>query len=172
MNWTRYVFRLPVLVVFLIPALSGCLGDDIKPLAEGSTAPKATLILLNGDAREVTDHPGRGQVVTFMSSWCPCSNDSIPMFKKAFKLHGENQHLAFLMIGIQDSREKFTDFVAKRDVPFPAGFDPGNEIARTYGVKQPPTTVFIDKDGKVKKFFYGNIKDVEEDFYKWLEELV
>ncbi|OHC75611.1 MAG: hypothetical protein A3G18_00160 [Rhodospirillales bacterium RIFCSPLOWO2_12_FULL_58_28] len=172
MNWTRYVFNFPALVVFLIPALFGCLGDDIKPLAEGVAAPKATLTLLNGETREVTDHPGRGQVVTFMSSWCPCSNDSIPMFKKAFKLHGENQRLAFLMIGIQDSRDKFAETVGKWDIPFPAGFDAGNKIARTYGVKQPPTTVFIDKDGKVKKFFYGNIKDVEEDFYKWLEGLV
>lgn len=172
MSLTRYVSRNSLWVVLAAFVLSGCFGDDIKPLTEGTAAPKATLTLLNGEQTEVTDHAGMGQVVTFMSSWCPCSNDSIPMMKEAYRRHGESKHLAFLMIGIQDSREKFEKVVEKWGLPFPVGFDSGHDIARTYGIKQPPTTVFIDKDGKVKKFFYGNIKDVEEDFYKWTEELI
>lgn len=171
MSWTRYVSKAPLLAVFVALVLSGC-GDGIKPLTPGTPAPKGTLTLLDGSTEELPGGGGKGRIITFMSSWCPCSNDSIPMMKKAYKLHGENGHVSFLMIGIQDARKKFVEVNKKWQVPFPVGFDSSNEIARAYGIKQPPTTVFVGKDGKVTRFFYGNIKDVEEDFYKWIEELV
>ena len=76
------------------------------------------------------------------------------------------------MVGIQDARSKFEKIVAKWDVPFPAGYDKGERIARDYGVSAPPTTIFIDKTGAVKRVFYGNIKDKEKEFPQWIEEII
>ena len=172
MSWTKF-FRVSTAAVFISLVLSGCF-EDIIPLKVGSSAPPATLSLLNGAALEVTDHPGKGQILTFMSSWCPCSNDSIPMMKKAYGEHGQGQEskISFLMIGIQDPESKFRAFVEKWDIPFPTAYDDGDEVARTYGIKQPPTTVFVDKDGKIQRVFYGNIKDKEQEFYQWTKELL
>lgn len=171
MSWIKF-FNVPAAAVFLSLALSGCF-EDIIPLQVGSMAPKSTLTLLSGKSLEVTDHPGKGQVITFMSSWCPCSNESIPMMKKAYDEHGGggDGKVAFLMIGIQDPESKFRKFVEKWDIPFPAAYDDGDQIARVYGVLQPPTTIFVDKEGKVQRVFYGNIKDKEDEFYQWIEEL-
>jgi peroxiredoxin len=176
MNWTRY-FSLPATVlpaVLLALLVTGCIEENVTPLDIGAMAPPSTLTLLNGETREVAAHPGQAQVITFMSSWCPCSNDSIPMMKKAFELHnsGGEGKIAFLMIGFQSPEGKFRDKAGKWQVPFPVGFDDGDEIARVYGITAPPTTVFIDAQGKVKRVFYGNIKDVEEDFFKWTSELL
>ena len=161
------------LMLALTPALSGCL-EDVMPLEIGAKAPPAEITLLSGETRQITDHPGKGQGITFMSSWCPCSNESIPMMKKAYDMHGQGDDgkIAFLMMGIQDPESKFRDFVAKWEMPFPAAYDDGDDIGRLYGVKQPPTTVFIDKEGIVQRVFYGNIKDREEDFYLWIEGLL
>ena len=106
-----------------------------------------------------------------MSSWCPCSNESIPLLKK---IHAEyaDEDIDFLMLGIQDPESKFNQFVLEHDLPFPAAYDDNDFIARTYGINTPPTTVFIDKEGKLQRVFYGNIKDMETDVYKWVEELL
>lgn len=173
MNLTRY-FSLPAAAVLLGLMLSSCIEDNLTPLQVGAEAPPATLTLLNGELMEVTEHAGRAQVITFMSSWCPCSNESIPLMKKAYELYnnGTESRIAFLMIGFQSPEGKFRDKAGKWQVPFPVGYDDGDEIARTYGIKAPPTTLFIDAQGKVKRIFYGNIKDKEEDFFTWMNELL
>ncbi len=173
MNWTRY-FSFPAVVVLLSLLLTGCFEENVTPLEIGAKAPPATLTLLNGETREVTDNPGQAQIITFMASWCPCSNDSIPLMKKVFERYnnGAESKIAFLMIGIQSPESKFRDKAGKWRVPFPVAYDEGDKIARAYGIAAPPTTVFIDADGKVKRVFYGNIKDEEEDFLKWTDELL
>ena len=172
MNWTRY-FSVPA-VVFLGLLLTGCFEENVTPLRIGAMAPPSTLTLLTGETREVTDHPGQAQVITFMASWCPCSKDSIPFIKKAYKRYnsGTESTIAFLMIGIQSPEQKFADVAGKWRVPFPVGYDDGDRIARVYGISAPPTTVFIDREGTVRRVFYGNIKDKEEDFFKWTSELL
>lgn len=170
MKW-KSCFNAPVLMVFMVFVLTGCFGDDIKPLEIGKRAPPFTLALLDGGTADMEPPHGNGHIVTFMASWCPCSNESIPFMKDAYNRYKEKD-VKFLMIGIQDARSKFKKFVEKWQVPFPAGFDDGDRIARAYGAKQPPTTVFIDRDGMVKRFFYGNIKDKEEEFPQWIDELL
>ncbi len=170
MNW-KSCFSRPVRAVLLAVALTGCLEDEIKPLAEGVAAPPFTLALVDGGTATMEAPHGKGHVITFMASWCPCSNESIPLMKDAFARHRDSD-IAFLMIGIQEAESKFEKFVAKWDVPYPAGYDAGDKIARAYGVNAPPTTIFIDSEGKVKRVFYGNIKDKEQEFLAWIDELL
>ena len=153
--------------------LSGCF-EDIVPLQVGSTIPPTTLTLLGGEPLEMSDHIGKGRIITFMSSWCPCSNNSIPMMKKAYDEHGKGAEskITFLMIGIQDPESKFRKFVEKWDIPFLVGYDDGDDIAQAFGILQPPTTIFVDKNGVVERIFYGNIKDKEKEFYQWTRELL
>lgn len=172
MNWTRsFSFPAALLLALL---LTGCFEENVNPLEIGAMAPPSTLTLLSGESLEVADHPGQAQVITFMASWCPCSNESIPLMKKTYERYngGTKSRIAFLMIGIQSPESKFRDKAGKWQVPFPVGYDDGDEVARIYGIKAPPTTVFIDVEGKVKRVFYGNIKDREEDFHRWMNELL
>lgn len=169
MNLTGY-FKHLAMALLLAPLLAGC-GESGRPLLQvGEKAPAFTLQLLNGGQTSLNQYAGKGLIITFMSSWCPCSNESMPMMKKAFQEHGDN--IAFLMIGIQDSESKFVGFVKKWEVPFAAGFDDDDQIARVYGVSSPPTTFFIGPDGVVKRAFYGNIKEKEAEFPDWVGELL
>lgn len=158
-------------MVFLMFVLSGCLGGDVKPLKIGEKAPPFTLTLIDGGTADMEPPHGNGHIITFMSSWCPCSNESMPLMKDVYSRYGE-KGIAFLMIGIQDPESKFEKFVEKWEIPFSAGYDDGDKITRSYGVKQPPTTIFIDREGVVKRVFYGNIKDKEEEFLQWVGELL
>lgn len=157
-------------VFFLVALISGC-SEESRPLLQvGEKAVPFTLELTDGKQSELGQYAGKGLVITFMSSWCPCSNDSMPLMKQAYAKY--NGQVAFLMIGIQDSRSKFEKYVEKWAVPFPAGYDKGDRIGNDYGVSSPPTTFFIDKNGIVKRAFYGNIAKKPQEFPQWIEEII
>ncbi len=155
----------------LVLIVSGCAQDGGNVLREGQKAPPFTIDLIGGGTTSLDLHSGKSIAITFMSSWCPCSNESIPMMKQAHQAH-QDEGLVLIMVGIQDSKEKFANFVESRAIPFSAGYDKGNRIARNYGVRAPPTTVFVDKNRIVQRVFYGNIKDEEDNFYQWIEEIL
>ena len=156
---------------FLIALISGC-GEESKPLLQvGEKALPFTLELIGGQQIQLGDYAGKGLVITFMSSWCPCSNESMPFMKQAYATH-QNDQIVFLMIGIQDSRSNFEDFVKKWNPPFPASYDKKDRIANDYGVSSPPTTFFIDKNGIVKRAFYGNIAKKPDEFQQWVKEII
>ena len=156
---------------FLIALISGC-SEESKPLLQvGEKALPFTLELIGGRQSQLGDYAGKGLVITFMSSWWPCSNESMPLMKQAHATH-QNDQITFLMIGIQDSRSNFEDFVKKWNPPFPAGYDKKDRIANDYGVSSPPTTFFIDKNGIVKRAFYGNIAEKPDEFRQWVKEII
>jgi len=163
-------YRRVAAVFSLALLLSGCNGEGRALLQVGQKAPPFTLALIGGGQATLEKYAGRGLVITFMASWCPCSNDSMPLMKKAYQDHKDR--ISFLMVGIQDAETKFQKFVEKWKVPFAAGFDDGARMARNYGIGSPPTTYFIDKSGIVKRAFYGNIKDRKTEFPEWLREIM
>ncbi|MDX8411141.1 MAG: TlpA disulfide reductase family protein [Mariprofundaceae bacterium] len=163
-------FRRIAAVFFLALLLSACNGEGRALLQVGQKAPPFSLALLGGGQANLEQYAGKGLVITFMASWCPCSNDSMPLMSEAYKTHKDD--IAFLIVGIQDAESKFEKFVGKWEVPFATGFDDGAHMARDYGIGSPPTTYFIDKLGMVKRAFYGNIKDKEAEFPEWLKEIM
>lgn len=165
-------FRNFCAALFIAAFLTGCSEEVGRPLLQvGEKALPFTLELLDGKQSQLEQYAGKGLVITFMSSWCPCSNESMPLMKQAYEKHKSDQ-VVFLMIGIQDSKSKFEKYVKKWEAPFPAGYDKGDRIAKNYGVSSPPTTFFIDKSGVVKRAFYGNIAKKPEEFQKWVEEII
>lgn len=159
-------------VVLVAAFMSGCGEEVSRPLLQvGEKAIPFTLELLDGKQFQLEQYAGKGVVVTFMSSWCPCSNDSMPLMKQAYTEHKDDP-VVFLMVGIQDSRSKFEKYVGKWAAPFPAGYDKGDRIAKDYGVSSPPTTFFIDKNGIVKRAFYGNIAKKPDEFRQWIKEIL
>lgn len=155
----------------LLLALAGCADDPARPLLQvGEQAIPFSLELVDGRKVALENYRGRGLVITFMSSWCPCSNNSMPLMRQAFDAN-RDEAIDFMMIGIQDSRTKFKKFTEKWQLPFAAGYDKGDRIAKDYGVSAPPTTFFIDRQGVVKRAFYGDISTKPEEFRQWVREL-
>ncbi len=157
--------------VAVLLLMAGCSPNIEIQARIGERAPPFTLSLTDGRQFVMDGQPGNAKAITFMSSWCPCSNESIPLLKKVHSDY-EGREIDFLMVGIQDPESKFRAFVDKHDLPFDAGYDDDEIIARTYGVNAPPTTVFIDRTGTLRRVFYGNIKEMEGDVFKWVEELL
>ena len=137
--------RIQSITILLISLtiLAGCEESIEMQASIGQQAPPFTLQLTDGQTMKLDGQSGNAKAITFMSSWCPCSNESIPLLKR-MHTQFKDQDIDFLMVGIQDPENKFRQFVLDYDLPFPAGYDEGNKIARSYGINSPPTTVLVD----------------------------
>lgn len=170
----KNIFRL-FIASLLCLALSGCSGGDNNASKEptatiGSSAPAFALKTVDGRDLTLESFRGKPLVLTFMAEWCPCSNKSAPVFKEAYAEFNP-KGVEFAMLGFQDSRSKFGEFVKRQALPFPAAYDEGDEVGTSYGVVAPPTTFFITPDGKIQRAFYGKIEE-RDKLFAWVDELL
>ena len=160
-----------IILVAVVLVLRGILNytPPITPLKLGDNAPDFSLKLVDGTTFSFSPHSahhhegsgadGRSMVMFFYANWCPCSNASAQFLKQASE---EFSGVTLIGIGIQDNEIDLSKFLEKHKLKFPAGFDLKQEIARSYGVSTTPTTIFIDKNGKIDSIFVGKIKKYEE----------
>jgi peroxiredoxin len=93
----------------------------------------------------------RGQVVmiNFWASWCgPCRQE----FPALDQIYRKYKPMGFTLVGINVESEK-TDaerFLGQQSVSFPILFDPDNQVSGQYGVRAMPTTVLVDRQGRLR----------------------
>lgn len=158
-----------IIVLSLVGCNKGPRGAQ-PAIKIGEPAPAFSLELIDGRTVTLDTFKGKPLVIIAMASWCPCSHESAPVFKDIYNEY-HPKGVEFLMLGIQDSKSRFVKFVKKKEFLFPAGFDNGDRIARLYGVSAPPTSFFINSEGKVLSAFYGKVIE-KERLSAWIDEIV
>ncbi|MBI3599942.1 MAG: TlpA family protein disulfide reductase [Nitrospinae bacterium] len=133
----------------------------ITPLKVGDSAPAFLLNLKDGTVLNFNSIKGNPTVIFFYANWCPCSNLSAPFIKQAFEEFG-HKGVNFISIGFQDKETDLMKFIERHKLQFPSGADKEQEIAGSYGVSTPPTTIFINREGKITSIFVGKIKKYED----------
>ncbi|MBI2709943.1 MAG: redoxin family protein [Actinobacteria bacterium] len=104
----------------------------------------------------LADYRGRLLVVNFWASWCvPCRREMPRLAAAAAKLRGR---VSFLGVNTKDGRAKALEFVRTTGVPYPSVVDPAGSIGDRYGVYGLPTTVFIDRRGRIIGRYLGEMK--------------
>ena len=129
---------------------------DEKPMA-------ADFAVFDGEGKEIrlSDMVGMPVVLNFWASWCgPCKVE-MPDFNK---VHAElGQEVQFMMVNLTDgqreTQETAKDYILDQGFSFPVFFDTMGEAARAYEISSIPTTVFIDKDGRVMGSMKGTIDE-------------
>lgn len=133
-------FLLAALVTLASPAL-----------ADDATAPAPAFTLASRAGGEVSLADLRGQVVmiNFWASWCgPCRQE----FPALDQIYAKYKPMGFTLVAINVESDK-TDaekFLAAMPASFPILFDPDNVVSGKYGVNAMPTTVLIDRQGRMR----------------------
>lgn len=116
---------------------------------------------LQGDDIDLADY--RGQVVVVNTWWsgCPPCRTEMPMLVEA-GTELDDQDVAFVGINIRDaSRDNGLAFERSLGVDYPSIYAPGGEavlaFAGTINPRTIPTTVVLDRDGRVAAVFNGEI---------------
>lgn len=137
----------------------------------GSPAPSFTATTLEGESFELEAHRGQVLLLDFWASWCgPCVR-SMPGLDS---MHRQLSDRGFRVVGINqepDSRDAIRRWVRERGLAFEHVVDEGQAIARAYAVYTYPTSVLIDRRGRIVQRYRGAVSPerIREDVLSVLD---
>jgi len=137
---------------FQVAALLAALAACAWPAAatDGSVpAPAFTLSSRAGGEVSLADLKGQVVMINFWASWCgPCRQE----FPALDQIYAKYKPMGFTLVAINVESEKADaeKFLATTPASFPILFDPDNKVSGSYGVSAMPTTVLVDRQGRVR----------------------
>ena len=141
------LFSLAIAAALLL-MLAGCGGLPGGP----QKAVDFQVTLFNGGKFQMSEQIGRTAVVlNFWFPSCPPCRAEMPDFEEAWRdLQGKDvRFLALFVPRGLDSEQDARDFVQELGLTYDVATDTRAEIADAYELKFYPTTIFIDKSGRV-----------------------
>jgi cytochrome c biogenesis protein CcmG, thiol:disulfide interchange protein DsbE len=172
----RLLFILPVLL-FLV--LAGYFALALQPSYNpkelpsaliGKEAPKFALTGLNGEPVTLDTLKGKPVVLNFFASWCPPCRVEHPLLMRL----SERDHLPLYGIAYRDQRDALENLLSRTGDPYrDIGMDYNGRVAIDFGVSGAPETFVLDRDGLIRKHFWGPLTEerVEKELMPLLKEL-
>jgi len=133
---------------------------DTSRARVGTAAPPFSLPDTAGRRVSLASLRGKPVVIAFFASWCHPCEEELPVLQKFAHDDGDRMHV--VAINYQDLSSDSVDFVHRLGLTYPALLDdPAAPVARRYGVRGIPQTVFVDDRGVVRGRVYGVTSEKE-----------
>lgn len=163
---------LPVLLLAFLLLLLNFNAASALDEGDNNLAPNFNLKDLAG--REVTLSALKGKVVliNFWATWCqPCRDElkSLEKLNNAYRGRSLVILAASLDVG-PAATLRVKDFIEKNKISLIVIRDPDAKVSREYKVFVLPTSVLIDKKGRIKKRFIGDIDWADTEHRKIIDE--
>jgi len=139
--------------------------------AASGPAPNFTLKSLSGKNMKLSELTGNVVLINFWASWCgPCLQE-MPLLNA---IHKKYEPLGFTVLGInvEENSDNARAFLADRPVDFPVLLDTSNKVSKLFDVVAMPTTVVVDRDGKMRFLHKGYKAGDEKEYRKMVKKLV
>ncbi|MDR7072590.1 thiol-disulfide oxidoreductase ResA [Fictibacillus barbaricus] len=152
MKKKRLVFRSVLLAIILL-AIGYTIYNSIYEksgtyVSEGEMAPNFVLTDLKGNRVELSDYRGKGVFLNFWGTWCkPCERE-MPFMERQYKTF-KKQGVEILAVNVSETNLSVKNFADRYGLTFQIPMDKDREVTKAYGIGPIPTTVLIDKNGKV-----------------------
>lgn len=137
--------------------------NDSSSFEKGEPAPDFTLPTLSGKEVSLSDYRGTPVIVNFWGTWCPPCRAEMPDMEKVYSSRDDFEILAVNLTETEATRNDVSQFAGEFDLSFPVLLDRNSDVMAKYEVGPVPTSVFIDKEGKVQSVILGAMnKDLME----------
>lgn len=99
-------------------------------------------------------HKGKAIYVDFWASWCGPCKQSFPWMNAMQDKYGA-KGLQVIAVNVDAKRADADRFLLKTPATFQIAYDPTGDSARRYAVKAMPTSLLIDRNGRVSYVHAG-----------------
>ncbi|MFZ5504315.1 MAG: TlpA family protein disulfide reductase [Pseudomonadota bacterium] len=140
-------------------------------VAPSAPAPDFTLRSLDGPNLRLQEQRGKVVLLNFWATWCGPCREEMPQLNKLFERFRPS---GFTLLGVnvdEDSRNA-AGIAGQLGVKFPVLLDSDKRVAKLYDLSAMPSTVLIDRDGKVRYLHRGYKSGVESTYDQQIRALL
>ncbi len=132
-------------------------GFTVAMAALAVAAPALAAPDLNLDA-----YKGKVVYLDFWASWCHPCEQSFPYMEQLKQRYGND--LVVIAINVDHNHDRAEAFLQRLHSDLNVVYDPKGELAARYAVKDMPTSILIDRDGKVQYVHKGFFPEQIDDY--------
>jgi thiol-disulfide isomerase/thioredoxin len=126
------------------------------PVFVGDTALDFTLLDLDGTAVTLSDHLGQPIVINFWASWCAPCRIEMPELQALHDKYAADGLVILALNQGEPAHVAANFFISEMGLTFTNPLlDSESEVANKYGLRNLPTTLFIDAEGQVTVIHRG-----------------
>ena len=150
-------------------------------LAEGGPAPSLELPLMRGGSVALDSLRGRVVLLNIWATWCPPCVREMPSMQRVYEAY-RDQGLEIVAVAVDDRpgvrrpdgriEGKVSRFVEELGLTFPVALDPTGSTERQLGTQYLPTTLLIDRQGRIRAREVGGRFWDEEPYIEMVETLL
>ena len=157
---------LKILLLPLIVVLSLAVSSCNKPVSTVEFIAQTDEGVFNS-----SQHKGKVIYLDFWASWCGPCRESFPWMNDMLAKYGE-QGLQVIGVSLDQDKALARRFAEEFDAKFTIGFDVDGSLADQFQVKGLPSSVIIDRDGKLIGSHTGFNKDKAVEFEESIRKVL
>ena len=152
-------------------ALAICAGAAVPAVTPSTVAPDFTLRTMGGPNLRLQEQRGRVVLVNFWATWCGPCRQEMPHLNRLYEKYRASG-LVLLGVNVDDDTRNAADVAAKLHVSFPVLLDTDKKVSRLYDMSTMPSTVVIDREGRVRYIHRGYRDGYEATYDQQIRELL
>jgi peroxiredoxin len=117
-------------------------------------APDFALPARDGGEVRLSELKGQVVMINFWATWCGPCRQEMPLLQQ---IHAKYEPLGFTMLGVNVEPDSAAaqNWLKGMPVSFPIVFDRKSEVSSSFGVEAMPSSVLIDREGRVRHVHRG-----------------
>ena len=156
---------LPALLLLAAGLTTGATAPAPAP------APDFSLRARNGGEVRLSSLQGQVVMINFWATWCGPCRQEMPLLEQLQAKYGP---LGFTLLGVNVEPDSAAATAWLKGVPvsFPILFDTRNAVAESFGVQGMPSSVFVDRAGRIRHVHRGYKPGDESQYADLIRSLV
>ncbi|MEJ5053533.1 TlpA family protein disulfide reductase [Sphingobacterium sp. MYb382] len=143
--------------------------------AETTTEDKAPVTAVFSDDEgkpvDILDLKGKVVFLNFWATWCPPCKAEMPSIQNLVKKFKGNDKVVFMLVEIEHEKEKAHTFLKENKLNLPIYY-PESEIPSEWLGQSIPTTIILDKDGRIAARHEGMADYDRKEVFEFITDLI
>jgi len=155
----------------IVLALAAAVPTVAATPAANAVAPDFTLRSTDGRNMRLDELRGQVVLVNFWATWCGPCREEMPRLNALYEKYRRS---GFVLLGVNVDDDPATALAtaSKLAVSFPVLLDTDKKVSKLYALETMPSTLLMDRDGKVRFVHRGYRAGTEADYEQQIRALL